>query len=526
MVLSGCLALAGCGGSNGADAGTTLAPYVTSVSPNNVAAGAGDTPVTIAGGNFVSTSVVYWNSAPLTTTFISSQSLTATVPASYLTAPGQASVSVLSPGAGPSSAVEFTVTSTSQANPVPTLTSVSPSSLPAASDGGELVLTGANFLPETVVVFNNFELTSTLVSRAEMQAQVPSFLLTSAGTVAIYVFNPSPGGGSSKELDFTITEQPSYPNTEIAQASNDLVWNPSAGVIYLSVPSTAAAYGNTVAVLDPDAGMVIGSQFAGSEPSRLALSEDGQFLYVGLDGAASVKRLTLPSLATSEEFSLGVGSYSGAYVAVDLQVAPGLPHTAAVLLGNSDEAAIAVFDDGVARGMEAQNLFYDTLTWGADATHLYANNNQNSLFDLYTLSVDAGGVTQVGDVSNAFPGYYNRIHFDPGTGYLYGDDGDVVDPSTGLPAGIFQAYASAQAGLMVPDSKNGRAFFLTYDYGSQGVTLQVFDLTHFTSITSLSLPHVQGSPLRLIRWGTRGLAFNTAAGFVYVVSGGFVDGSN
>ena len=74
----------------------------------------------------------------------------------------------------------------------------------------------------------------------------------------------------------------------------------------------------------------------------------------------------------------------------------------------------------------------------------------------------------------------------------------------------------------------GRAFFLvdlSLFAGQSGVEIQVFDLTHFTSITSVALPNVLGSPGRFIRWGHNGLAFVTDAGFVYLLSGSFVSSS-
>jgi hypothetical protein len=187
-------------------------------------------------------------------------------------------------------------------------------------------------------------------------------------------------------------------------------------------------------------------------------------------------------------------------------------------------AGILIFDDATLRGAPPSNFgfqAYDTLQWGADAAHLYAANTESTFFDFYTLSVDAGGASLVADYGDAFPGFNNHIHFDPGTGYLYGDDGRVLDPATGLPVGVFQA-----SGPMVPDSTNGRAFFVTSTPYVTGAVIQVFDLTHFTPITSVSLADVQGSPQHFVRWGAQGLAFTTDAGFLYLLSGGFVDGGN
>src|SRR5207248_2416079 len=67
--------------------------------------------LTVNGTNFVSTSTVYWNGSPLTTTFVSSTQLTAIVPAANVAAVGTASVTVVNPapGGGTSNAQTFTI---------------------------------------------------------------------------------------------------------------------------------------------------------------------------------------------------------------------------------------------------------------------------------------------------------------------------------------------------------------------------------------------------------------------------------
>jgi hypothetical protein len=69
-------------------------------------------------GNFVSGSVVPWNGADRTTTFVSSTQLTAQISAGDIAAAGTASVTVLNPGGAVSNALSFTIT---QAPPPPTL---------------------------------------------------------------------------------------------------------------------------------------------------------------------------------------------------------------------------------------------------------------------------------------------------------------------------------------------------------------------------------------------------------------------
>jgi hypothetical protein len=209
---------------------------------------------------------------------------------------------------------------------------------------------------------------------------------------------------------------------------------------------------------------------------------------------------------------------------LDLQVAPATPHTTAVTLGlpNSIPAAIggiAIYDDATARptkvpGFGPTSHVFDSLRWGIDATTLFAANNEDTGGDFYTLSVNSTGAVLDNDYFEEFTQFGIRIHFDPGTSLVYSDDGIVVDPSTGLRVGNFEA-----SGLMVPDSTIDAAFFLGR---SPNLTIESFELAHFASTGSIILPNVNGNPLNLIRWGQNGLAFNTDAGQVYLIAGTFV----
>ena len=58
----------------------------------------------------MSDSVVRWNGAPRTTTFVSATQLTAQIPATDIAAAGTASVTVQNPGGAVSNALTFTIT--------------------------------------------------------------------------------------------------------------------------------------------------------------------------------------------------------------------------------------------------------------------------------------------------------------------------------------------------------------------------------------------------------------------------------
>ena len=85
-------------------------PVLSSISPNTAVAGSAGFTLTATGSSFISSSVINWNGAALTTTYVSATSLTASVPAANITAAGTASITVVTPGAAASSPVTFTIT--------------------------------------------------------------------------------------------------------------------------------------------------------------------------------------------------------------------------------------------------------------------------------------------------------------------------------------------------------------------------------------------------------------------------------
>lgn len=421
-------------------------------------------------------------------------------------------------------------------NPVPSISSLSPTSAVTGSAAFTLTVAGTNFISDSTVDWNGSPRSTSFLSSTELQAQILASDIAAVGSASVTVINPAPGGGTSNTLTF-MTNSGGVTVLVVNQLSNDLAWDQTNQMIYLSVPSTAGANGNTITALNPASAEIVSSVFAGSEPDSLAISGDNQFVYAGLDGSAAVQRFVLPSLTKDINYSLGTNAIFGPYFALDLQVAPGAPHTTAVTLGNvgvspSAEGGIVIFDDATPRAITAPGFstsgnLYDSLQWGSDATALYAANNEDTAFDFYNLTVSASGVVLDNDYRGVFSDFEIRIHYDGGTGLIYSDDGHIVNPSTGLPAGEFAA-----SGVMIPDSTLNSAFFLGQteaQAGTNSYTIVSFNLTQFTQVNSIVIPNVSGTPLRLIRWGANGLAFNSTdeplsnGGAVYLISGAFVN---
>jgi YVTN family beta-propeller protein len=178
-------------------------PTVTSLSPASAAAGGAAFTLTVNGTNFINGSVVQWNGAALTTTFVSATQLTAAVPVGDLANGGSIPVTVFTaaPGGGTSNAVNFAVN-----DPVPTLISLSQTSATAGGPAFTLTLTGTNFVSGTIVEWNGVALVTTFVDATHVTAAVPASDIAGGGTAMVTVFNPTPGGGTSTSITFTIND--------------------------------------------------------------------------------------------------------------------------------------------------------------------------------------------------------------------------------------------------------------------------------------------------------------------------------
>jgi subtilisin family serine protease len=110
------------GGGTSGDSAFTIAnpvPGVLSLSPSSLTAGAPAFTLTVTGSGFVSASLVRWNGAARTTTFVNGTQLQASIPASDVAAAGMAQVSVWTPAPGGGSSGNLPLTI---ANPAPSLT--------------------------------------------------------------------------------------------------------------------------------------------------------------------------------------------------------------------------------------------------------------------------------------------------------------------------------------------------------------------------------------------------------------------
>jgi 6-phosphogluconolactonase (cycloisomerase 2 family) len=192
------------------DVGQNPVPSIDHITPQGSLAGGNALTLDVFGASFINGSTVRWNGANRTTTFINSGHLQAAIPQSDVSQPGTSSVTVATglPGGGTSNQVAFTVAQPGQ-NAAPSITSINPLwvfSYGAASKQIKLTVagTGHNFIQGSTVQLDGASRPTKFVDDNHLQVTIFASDLISPGSVGITVFTPTPGGGTSNALTFTI----------------------------------------------------------------------------------------------------------------------------------------------------------------------------------------------------------------------------------------------------------------------------------------------------------------------------------
>jgi len=182
-------------------------PSILSITPTTIPA-SGAATITINGSNFVPTSVVTVNGANRQTTYRSGAVLTASLQSSDIATAGTLRIAVLNPpasgitppGGGVSNVILLNVV-----NPSPVISAVSPPVLVAGSTTtASIRVSGSGFDSASQVLVNGSGRPTTFGGATTLDAQLASGDLAAAGTYPVQVVNPTPGGGTSATLFFSI----------------------------------------------------------------------------------------------------------------------------------------------------------------------------------------------------------------------------------------------------------------------------------------------------------------------------------
>lgn len=325
-----------------------------------------------------------------------------------LVAPGTA---IMTASVGSFSAtVSVTVTGSGVANPVPSITSLSPSSLTVGASPQNLTINGTGFISTSAVTFNGIARIATYVSSTQLTISLTADDLATADSFPVVVTNPAPGGGPSNSVNFTVLAGGSQGTTEMLVAdssgqlwkteglSDDAIWIGSLPVVMSDI---AAYNGKLYGVSNPPAGS--SSTLYSIDPNT------GSGAAIGSDTGAP-----LDALAFSPSGTLYAAEADNLYT-VDTDTG-----TATLVGSGSGAGSYASFGD----------LEFDS------SGNLYLTSNSGNGDQLFTIDPTTGQGTLIGSIG--YSGVYGLAYF---KGIMYGFTGSgsviTINLSTGAGTLVF-----------------------------------------------------------------------------------------
>ncbi len=158
----------------------------------------------MTGANFVSQSTVTVNGSIRSSAFQGTTLLLANVSSTDVSTAGTLEIAVVNPPPGGGSSSNFPLR---VKNPVPVVTTLTPTAILAGNPASFLGVNGSNFVPDSVITLNGAPRTTTFISSAAVQASLNAGDFASAGVVQVQVVNPADGGtggGTSNIATFAV----------------------------------------------------------------------------------------------------------------------------------------------------------------------------------------------------------------------------------------------------------------------------------------------------------------------------------
>lgn len=407
--------------------------------------------------------------------------------------------------------VSFSITGTALASyPVRIITSLSIPTLSLDSGPQDVTIIGTNFFPTSTVRINGTVYPAKSYSNTAILVTVDPNTLGSMGEFPVQVVNPAPGGVSN--------QVPLTTYRLLNLAATNIVYEPNSKMLYAAIPATSSSNPNTILPINPATGAFGTPISVNTNPTRLALSDDGHYLYVGFyytySASGSLQHIDLTTGLVDRTFTLP-GSSDGI---IDMHVVPGSPQLLVAALGRSaspSENGVALFNDsGVVQSIgndyADKNYTLDDFTFTSDPITYYGYPLGQSFFGV--ASVSASGITpNIQGGSSCCDQTSGSIVVSDGT-LLYTNSGEVWDPKAMTLLGRYDSNLFYEAGI-VADATAKRTFILEAQSVQNGYPAVVSYNPSTFRLAGAIYFNLSSNSLNLARWGNDGFAFLTGSSY-------------
>jgi 6-phosphogluconolactonase (cycloisomerase 2 family) len=302
-----------------------------------------------------------------------------------------------------------------------TITTISPTSAVAGGGAFTLTVNGGNFVSGSVVNFGGTAVPTTFVYATQLTSAIPAAAIASAGTAAVTVTNPPPGGGTSNTVTFTISGSS-------GSCPQSITVDPTGKFVYVANSSCDAFVGNvSMYTLNPATGALtsIGPPVTAADfgSRSVAVDPTGKFAYVANLGDADQPGAT---------FNGSVSIYtihpdSGALTSIGTIEAPCAPPPSP---GSCSPISVAVHPSGKFAYVANEGGFAPTSV------------------SMYTIDATTGTLAFIGMIATA--GRANSVAVDPSGRFAYvanSGSNDISMFSINSITGVLTSTGTVAAGL-------------------------------------------------------------------------------
>lgn len=300
--------------------------------------------------------------------------------------------------------------------------------------------------------------------------------------------------------------------------TNDLVYDSNTDRIYVSIPSSNGSNGNSIGIINPSTNELEKTVFLGSEPTVLAIADNGEYIYSGFSGASLVRRFIVSTQTAGLQFSLGTDSFSGSYYAEDIEVMPNRSTTIAVSRKNIGfsprHEGIAIYDDNKLRSITTPDHSGSNKIEFDSQNSLIGYNNESTEFGLRRHAIDNSGITNTSVTQNVLSGFgvdfiyhgssSNSKSNNNNNNRIYSDNGKVVDV-TSAPF-VIGSFSNIE-GPVTYDTLNNLVCFANFESGV--INFKRFNPNTFLLFDNLTVHQTTEEAKNLITCGNNCYAFNS-----------------
>ncbi len=190
---------------------------------------------------------------------------------------------------------------------------------------------------------------------------------------------------------------------------NALVYDAGRSRYYAAVAPAAGAHGNRVATIDAATGQTTFSDIVGDNPTAMAMSVDGAYLFVGIRGTGELSKYRLPEMQLQSTVKLPLGVDGELQFAESLTVSPLNPTFVAIALaqGATDikhRGVVMSFTGELTAPVMQGLLANNSISFDATGDHVYGLQREGNGLGLTRSMAPFGQNLQFADASTTAGG--------------------------------------------------------------------------------------------------------------------------